>query len=225
MTPCSTIFTNRRIIALIEKKALSFGYIMKRFVTTAVFVATLFVSAPHSANAQTGSHRVNVSTALNIRSGPGQEYEVAGSLVNGDIVTVESFSGEWAKISYHRQTGYVNRQYLKTVNPTRSSGFRFEGSMLLFVLAISAIIIYALKRWRFNVKRKQRRDYYRNVYLQSDEWQRKRFVVLRRDNWRCVYCGARATQVHHKRYARNIGKEPIEWLVSVCNNCHDSMHH
>lgn len=70
-----------------------------------------------------------------------------------------------------------------------------------------------------------RRDYYRNVYLKSDAWQRKRYVVLKRDNWQCVYCGGRATQVHHTRYAkRNIGKEPIEWLVSICETCHDSFH-
>jgi len=72
---------------------------------------------------------------------------------------------------------------------------------------------------------KSRRNYYRDVYLKSDEWKRKRYVVLKRDNWLCVHCGARATQVHHKRYApKNIGKEPIEWLESVCKSCHDSLH-
>jgi hypothetical protein len=77
----------------------------------------------------------------------------------------------------------------------------------------------------FQSERERRRDYYRNEYLKSDAWKRKRYVVLRRDNWRCVYCGGRATQVHHKKYARrNIGKEPIEWLVSVCKYCHDKQH-
>lgn len=70
-----------------------------------------------------------------------------------------------------------------------------------------------------------RRDYYRNEYLKSDAWKRKRYVVLKRDKWRCVYCGARATQVHHKKYLKkNIGKEPIEWLVSVCKSCHEARH-
>lgn len=77
----------------------------------------------------------------------------------------------------------------------------------------------------FRSPRERRRDYYREEYLKSDAWSRKRYVVLRRDNWRCVYCGARATQVHHKRYAKkNLGKEPIEWLVSVCKSCHESLH-
>lgn len=93
------------------------------------------------------------------------------------------------------------------------------------ILAIIVAAVYLLKQFLFGIKRKKRRDYYRNVYLQSDKWKRKRYVVLKRDNWRCVYCGAPATQVHHKKYAkRNIGKEPIKWLVSICKKCHDKKH-
>jgi 5-methylcytosine-specific restriction endonuclease McrA len=96
----------------------------------------------------------------------------------------------------------------------------------VIILIILVVGIIAFNQWIFNKKRQQRRDYYRNEYLKSDAWQRKRYVVLKRDNWRCVYCGGRATQVHHKRYAkRNIGKEPIDWLISVCDNCHNSIHH
>ena len=96
-----------------------------------------------------------------------------------------------------------------------------EGLLIIVV----GIAIFVFKWWLFDIKRKKRRDYYRNVYLKSDEWQRKRYVVFKRDNWRCLYCGGRATQVHHKRYAKyNIGKEPIQWLVSVCKSCHDKQH-
>ena len=95
----------------------------------------------------------------------------------------------------------------------------------ILLIAILFVVIAVYKRWAFEKKRKRRRDYYRNVYLKSDAWKRKRYVVLKRDNWRCVYCGARATQVHHKKYAkRNIGREPIKWLISVCKSCHDSRH-
>ena len=94
----------------------------------------------------------------------------------------------------------------------------------LLVIAVG-VMIFTFNRWRFECKRKERRDYYINVYLKSDEWQRKRYVVLKRDNWRCIYCGAHATHVHHKRYAKNnIGKEPIKWLVSICKSCHDVKH-
>ncbi len=96
-------------------------------------------------------------------------------------------------------------------------------SVEVLLIIVIGITLFVLKQWLFNVKRKRRREYYRNVYLKSDEW--KRYVVLKRDNWQCVYCGARATQVHHKRYAKkNIGKEPIKWLVSICKPCHDKQH-
>jgi 5-methylcytosine-specific restriction endonuclease McrA len=62
-------------------------------------------------------------------------------------------------------------------------------------------------------------------YLKSDEWKRKRYVVLKRDNWTCQYCDKKATQVHHLKYAKyQIGKEPIKWLVSVCASCHKDQH-
>ena len=77
----------------------------------------------------------------------------------------------------------------------------------------------------FETGKKNRRDYYNNDYLKSDAWQRKRYGGFKRANWPCVHCGAPATQVHHKRYAKvNIGREPIEWLESVCKDCHESIH-
>jgi 5-methylcytosine-specific restriction endonuclease McrA len=74
------------------------------------------------------------------------------------------------------------------------------------------------------LRRVHRKYYYRNEYLQSDAWQRKRALVMKRDGYRCVHCGMPATQVHHKRYAKNIGREPIIWLESVCKPCHESKH-
>jgi hypothetical protein len=57
--------------------------------------------------------------------------------------------------------------------------------LLLFVLFGAAIFKWL---W-FEMKRRHRRDYYRNNYLNSEAWQRKRMLVFKRDNWRCVYCG------------------------------------
>lgn len=95
----------------------------------------------------------------------------------------------------------------------------------IIIILIVGIIGWLIERLIFNWKRRRRRNYYRNVYLKSDAWKRKRYVVLKRDNWKCVYCGKKATQVHHKRYAKkNIGKEPIKWLVSICKPCHDKRH-
>jgi hypothetical protein len=48
---------------------------------------------------------------------------------------------------------------------------------LISILFVIAIAIF--NRWRFERKRKQRREYYRNDYLKSEAWQRKRYVVLK----------------------------------------------
>lgn len=119
-------------------------------------------------------------------------------------------------------------------NNDRHSFSKHIKSIFLWVL-ISVIILFIIIRTILakiyntsiseTVKHLSRQDYYRNVYLKSEAWQRKRFVVLKRDNWKCVYCGQKATEVHHTRYAKiNIGNEPIEWLVSICKSCHESLH-
>ena len=97
--------------------------------------------------------------------------------------------------------------------------------LIPLLLILLALLQYVVKQVVFEKKRKQRTDYYRNVYLKSEDWKRKRYVVLKRDNWTCKYCGGKANQVHHLRYAKkNIGKEPIDWLVSVCGACHKGLH-
>jgi 5-methylcytosine-specific restriction endonuclease McrA len=96
---------------------------------------------------------------------------------------------------------------------------------LFILIGILAGLKIVVEQWVFDKKREKRRTYYRVTYLNSDDWKRKRALVLKRDRYRCVFCGGRAMQVHHKKYARrNIGREPIEWLVSVCKSCHERQH-
>ncbi|WP_456461356.1 SH3 domain-containing protein [Reichenbachiella sp.] len=160
---------------------------------------------------------------LNVRTRAGKDYPVDFILKKGDVVELISKEKSWYEIKYLGKTGYAYSKYLKPLeNKDQVQDYSIPPS---FFLLVGLIGMWLFKRWIFNVKRKRRRDYYRNVYLKSDDWQRKRYVVLKRDNWQCVYCGTRATQVHHKKYAKkNIGKEPIEWLVSVCKSCHEAQH-
>ena len=96
--------------------------------------------------------------------------------------------------------------------------------MEALVLFLAIIVAFWFKSLPVQYRRQRRKEYY-SEYLKSDDWRRKRFVVLRRDNWTCQYCGDKATEVHHKKYARiNIGREPIEWLVSICRGCHQEIH-
>ena len=106
------------------------------------------------------------------------------------------------------------------IKDTLADSMNYEILGLLIVVAV----FFVIKRWFSGTRRSPRQDYYNNDYLKSDAWQRKRYVVLRRDSWHCVNCGKPATEVHHKRYARNIGNEPIKWLVSICKDCHDTIH-
>ena len=93
----------------------------------------------------------------------------------------------------------------------------------IFPIIVLLFIFWALSSGT-SIQRKSRKARYRE-YLKSDEWQRKRYVVFKRDNWKCQYCGAKATEVHHLKYAKyQIGKEPIKWLVSVCRPCHRKQH-
>jgi 5-methylcytosine-specific restriction endonuclease McrA len=83
------------------------------------------------------------------------------------------------------------------------------------------LLTVAAQTWVKRRRRGQRLASRRDEYRKSDAWQQKRAMVLKRDKYHCVYCGARASRVHTKHYAsRNVGSEPIEWLVSVCERCH-----
>ncbi len=175
------------------------------------------------------------ATRLNVRSGPGEEYSVIDQLNYGDVISVvDGTNPNWYQISTTKGAegvGYVSSRYLRVPEEGGTSTLLIEekdgtGTFLIIALIIGILLFnHFYKRWKFKRNREHRRDCYRNVYLKSDDWRRKRHVVLKRDNWHCVYCGNRATEVHHKRYLkRNLGKEPIKWLVSVCTSCHDREH-
>ena len=58
-------------------------------------------------------------------------------------------------------------------------------------------------------------------YLKSDIWKKLREEILKRDNYKCVICGEKAINVHHKNYHYKvlIGIKK-EYLVPLCRNCH-----
>ena len=56
-----------------------------------------------------------VTTSLNVRSGPGTEYDKVGLLSTGDEVTrTQSLENGWSKIVYEGEECYVSSQYLST---------------------------------------------------------------------------------------------------------------
>ena len=153
-----------------------------------------------------------------------------------------SFREGVVKVPFDQLPQELQRQY--GYNPAKPNGIavklagtvtRVAGQMLAnfppslaknplpiaLLVGFVLLLTIAAGKWVKSRKREQRLASSRDAYRKSEEWQRKRALVLKRDKYHCVYCGARASRIHQKHYARrNIGSEPMEWLVSVCERCH-----
>ena len=61
--------------------------------------------------------------------------------------------------------------------------------------------------------------------LDAVAYKRLRQQVLRRDGWRCQFCGTMANlEVHHKQFRSHSGDDSKENLVTVCIACHSALH-
>ena len=61
-------------------------------------------------------------------------------------------------------------------------------------------------------------------YISSEVWREKRMQRLRLDGFQCQKCGTgKNLRVHHITY-ENFGHEPMEDLITLCDNCHSKVH-
>lgn len=60
-------------------------------------------------------------------------------------------------------------------------------------------------------------------YLRTGHWHEVAERTKRASGWRCLYCGARATDAHHVTY-RNKGCEQPQDTVAACRDCHTEFH-
>lgn len=84
------------------------------------------------------------TTTLNVRSGPGTNYQVIFSLHKGDEVKVLSKINGWSEIEYDGNTGYASSKYLDPVintDETSSETPPFFSTTNKFLLIIAAFII------------------------------------------------------------------------------------
>jgi hypothetical protein len=58
---------------------------------------------------------------------------------------------------------------------------------LFILIGILTGLNIVVNQWVFDKRREKRRTYYRDTYLSSDAWKRKRALVLKRDSYRCVH--------------------------------------
>ena len=63
-------------------------------------------------------------------------------------------------------------------------------------------------------------EYYN--YLQSEEWQKKRNIILEKSGGRCQLCDSnKSVQVHHRSYKRLRTEDELLDLIALCKSCHE----
>ena len=109
--------------------------------------------------------------------------------------------------------------------------------LLMIIFGILFLIIILLLWFRFKNKRqpqtceKRQSQTYEDLLL-TPEWKSKRCYILKRDNYKCQWCGKQEQlQVHHKYYSKypnNVKVQPWNYpndaLITLCNECHQKAH-
>jgi hypothetical protein len=63
------------------------------------------------------------------------------------------------------------------------------------------------------------------IRLAAQDYEKLRQCVLRRDGWRCQFCGSRQNlEVHHQQFRSHSGEDVERNLITFCNDCHSSYH-
>jgi N-acetylmuramoyl-L-alanine amidase len=80
------------------------------------WVAEWFTSKVASSNDVNPSATTGIVTAdsLRVRTGPGTSYSLAGSLTDGQTVTIIEATGNWIKIKSTLLEGWVSKEYIST---------------------------------------------------------------------------------------------------------------
>ena len=61
--------------------------------------------------------------------------------------------------------------------------------------------------------------------LDLAEYELLRQQILRRDGWRCQFCGTMSNlQVHHQQFRSQAGADVESNLITLCADCHSVIH-
>ena len=99
---------------------------MKTKIITTVGLSALALTLGHStANAQ--EKGTVTASALNVRSGPGVNYNVKGGIYKGNTVVILEKQGKWLKVKLSNgTTGWINNAYVKIGSTTTSNETSFS---------------------------------------------------------------------------------------------------
>ena len=94
------------------------GYICKSYTQITSTGASTSSAGNSTSGASTSSMTMYTNaTSLNVRKGPGKNYQAIGSLSYGSQVTVQGTENGWYKIAYKSSTAYISGTYVQSNNP------------------------------------------------------------------------------------------------------------
>ena len=94
------------------------GYICKSYTQITSTGASTSSAGNSASGASTSSMTMYTNaTSLNVRKGPGKNYQAIGSLSYGSQVTVQGTENGWYKIAYKSSTAYISGTYVQSNNP------------------------------------------------------------------------------------------------------------
>lgn len=103
-----------------------YGYVNKDFIK---IVGWLEENGPEGSSSSDVSYEatgevINVQSFLNVRKGPGTDYNSIGQLHQGDKVSIIAKNGTWYKIKYGSEYGYVYSDFIRgNINDNTSVDF------------------------------------------------------------------------------------------------------
>ena len=63
------------------------------------------------------------------------------------------------------------------------------------------------------------------LQLDPASYERLRQQVLRRDGWKCQFCGTMSNlEVHHNKFRSHSGDDSEQNLITLCTTCHARVH-
>lgn len=83
------------------------------FLLSLTLILSVFTFLQSDVSASSTKYKVTHTNSLNIRKGPGTNYQVIRVLKKNTVVTQTSKKGNWSKIKVGSTTGYVSSNYLK----------------------------------------------------------------------------------------------------------------
>ena len=88
------------------------GFVVIVFILVAVWPKDKPTIGEFQGNGKAGTYFYVNARILNVRSGPGEDYEVRETFSEGQQVPVYEIKGDWAKVQNSPVPGYVYKAYL-----------------------------------------------------------------------------------------------------------------